>query len=125
MVSVMIETIQSSTKKECDYECRDMNHIEDTLSVIRGKWKILIILSLATGLNRFSEIAKSIPNITLRMLSKELKEMERSLLVKRTVYPDSPIRITYELTPFATTLQPLINEMIKWGETNGNHHKKY
>jgi len=101
-----------------DYSCPEMKYIHDTLYVISGKWKMLIIVSLRNGNRRYREIGKSIPLITFRMLSKELKEMELNKLVSRTVHADMPVRIEYELTPYAKTLWPLLTEMIRWGKTH-------
>ncbi|MEI9909676.1 MAG: helix-turn-helix domain-containing protein [Bacteroidota bacterium] len=98
------------------YSCPEMKYIHDTLYVISGKWKMLIIVSLRNGNKRYREIAKSIPNITFRMLSKELKQMELNKLVSRTVHNDMPVLIEYELTDYAKTLWPLLTEMIHWGK---------
>ncbi len=106
-------------KSDGNYSCPEMKYVHDTLYVISGKWKMLIIVSLRNGNKRYREIAKSIPNITFRMLSKELKEMELNKLVSRTVYDDTPVLIEYELTDYAQTLWPLLSEMIHWGK----HHR--
>lgn len=109
------------TKKSAeDYGCPDMKYIHDTLYVINGKWKMLIIVSLRNGNHRYRDIARSIPGITFRMLSKELKEMELNKLVSRTVYDETPVLIEYRLTAYAKTLWPLLGEMIRWGK---NHRK--
>lgn len=97
------------------YSCPEMKYIHDTLYVISGKWKMLIIVSLRNGNKRYREIGKSIPKITFRMLSKELKEMELNKLVSRTVHSDAPVLIEYELTDYAKTLWPILTEMINWG----------
>lgn len=90
--------------------------LQDTLYVIGGKWRIPIINSLCNGNSRFREIQRSIPDITTRMLSKELKELEMNKVLVRRVYPDeSPVRIEYELTPYCRTFAPIILEMIRWG----------
>ena len=102
------------------YSCPEMKYIHDTLYVINGKWKMLIIVSLRNGNTRYREIAKSIPSITFRMLSKELKEMEQNKLVSRTVYSEPSILIEYKLTDYSKTLWPLLKEMINWGK---NHRK--
>ncbi|MCW8312029.1 helix-turn-helix transcriptional regulator [Sphingobacterium sp. InxBP1] len=71
--------------------------------------------SLCNGNRRFREIERSIPGITTRMLSKELKDMELNKLVKRTVYPDTPVLIEYEPTAYCRTFGNIISEMIIWG----------
>ncbi len=100
------------------YSCPEMKYVHDTLYVISGKWKMMIIVSLRNGNKRYREIAKSLPNITFRMLSKELKEMEMNKLVSRTVHDQTPVLIEYELTDYCRTLWPLLTEMIKWGKNH-------
>ena len=74
--------------------------IQDTLYVIGGKWKIPIILSIYSGNKRFNDIANSIPQITNRVLSKELKHLEENCMIKRTVVDDYPVRIEYTVTDY-------------------------
>lgn len=100
---------------------KEIQALQDTIYVIGGKWRLLIINSICNGNKRFREIERSIPGITTRMLSKELKLMEVNKLITRTVYPDSPVLIEYESTSYCKTFGPIILEMIKWGI---DHRKK-
>lgn len=104
-------------KTECSADTlSDMKYIQDTLFVISGKWKIQILISLHSGNNRYLEIAKSIPKITSRMLSKELKELELNKLILRTVNDKTSVLVEYKLTEYSLTLWPLFQEMIKWAK---------
>ena len=95
--------------------CKQLEALVDTIYVIGGKWKMPIIFAICTGANRrFREIERTV-GITSRMLSLELKEMEMNKLVTRTVYPDTPVRIEYEITDYCKTLIPVIQAMIDWG----------
>lgn len=94
--------------------------LQDTLYVIGGKWRIPIINSICNGNRKFREIERSIPGITRRMLSMELKDMELNKLVKRTVYAGPPVQIEYESTEYCKSFGGIIMEMIKWGR----EHKK-
>ncbi len=98
----------------------ELRALQDTLYFIGGKWRLPIINSICNGNRRFREIERSIPGITTRMLSKELKEMEMSKLVKRTVYADIPVLIEYEPTEHCRSFGKIIQEMISWG----SNHKK-
>jgi DNA-binding HxlR family transcriptional regulator len=89
--------------------------LQDTLYVIGGKWRIPIINSICNGNKRFREIERSIPGITPRMLSRELKDMELNKLVKRTVYEGPPVQVEYESTAYCKSFGGIILEMIKWG----------
>jgi len=111
------EKYNCKSKGDCD---ADMKYIQDTLYVISGKWKMLIIVSLSNDFKRYREIAASIPGITFKMLSKELKEMEQNKLITRTVYDETPVRIEYEMTDYSKTLWPMMLEMINWAK---NHRK--
>ncbi|HVM89059.1 MAG TPA: helix-turn-helix domain-containing protein [Puia sp.] len=95
--------------------------IMDTLDVINGKWKILIIISIKHGNKRFGEIEKSIPKLSSKVLAKELKDLEIHQLVTRTVYDGYPVSIEYATTEYAETLSNLITEMKLWGQ---QHRKK-
>lgn len=89
--------------------------INDTLNVLSGKWKLPIIGSLLFGKKRFKELERCIPNITARMLSKELKELELNGMVKRTVYDTIPVTVEYELTRSGKSLTMVLDTMAVWG----------
>lgn len=90
--------------------------VRDTLELLSGKWKILIILALAAkGPSRFMDLARDIGRITPKMLSKELRDLEVNQLVSRTVLPTIPVTVEYALTDYGATLQPLIATMRDWG----------
>ncbi len=89
--------------------------VRDALDVINGKWKLPIIISLTFGNKRFSEMAREIPAITDRMLSKELRDLEMNELVKRTVYDSVPVVVEYSLTPYGASLKKVIEELRMWG----------
>lgn len=89
--------------------------VNDTLNVLNGKWKLPIIGTLLFGKKRFKEIERCIPNITARMLSKELKDLELNGMVKRTVYDTIPVCIEYELTRSGKTLTLVLDSMAVWG----------
>ncbi len=99
----------------------DVKYLMDTLYVIGGKWKLPIMLVLGEGKTRFRDIQRSIPNITGRMLSKELKELEMNKIVTRNVQDDYPVRIDYEITDYCRSFQPVIDLMIDWGK----RHREY
>ncbi|SEV97587.1 winged helix-turn-helix transcriptional regulator [Chitinophaga arvensicola] len=90
--------------------------LQDAIYVIGGKWKLPIINSICNGNKRFRDIERSIPGITTRMLSKDLKEMEANQLVKRTVLPTSPVTVEYTATDYCRSFGDIILEMIKWGK---------
>jgi len=89
--------------------------IKDALDVLNGKWKLQIIISISFGKKRFKQIQREITGISPKVLSNELKDLEMNELVKRTVYNTSPITVEYEITPYGRTLNPLIEELHKWG----------
>ena len=89
--------------------------VRDALDILSGKWKLPIIIALSFGNRRFSQLAKQIPGITDKMLSKELRELEMNQLVKRTVYDAVPVVVEYSMTPYGKTLEKLIEELQAWG----------
>lgn len=89
--------------------------VRDALEVLSGKWKLPIIISLMFGNKRFSQIAKEVPGITDKMLSKELRELESNDLVKRTVYDSIPVVVEYSLTEYGHSLEIVIKTLRDWG----------
>ena len=99
----------------------ELQALQDTIYVIGGKWKLPIINSICNGNKRFREIERSIPGITTRMLSRELKEMEMNKLIKRTVHSGPPVLVEYESTEYCKSFGKIILAMIQWGK----EHRKY
>lgn len=89
--------------------------VELILLLISNKWKILIIRDLLEGTKRFSELKKSITNISQKVLTSNLREMEENELLTRKVYPEVPPRVEYTLTDIGYSLKPLLDDMDKWG----------
>jgi DNA-binding HxlR family transcriptional regulator len=89
--------------------------VRDTLYVLSGKWKLPIIIALINGPKRFTNLQRSLEEITPKILSKELKELELNEFVTRTVYPTSPVTVEYELTQYSQSLNKIIEEMRDWG----------
>ena len=89
--------------------------VELTLLLISNKWKVLIIRDLLDGTKRFSELKKSINNISQKVLTSNLREMEENELLTRKVYPEVPPRVEYTLTDIGYSLKPLLNNIDKWG----------
>ena len=94
----------------------EVQALQDTIYVLGGKWRLPIINSVCNGNRRFREIERSIPGITTRMLSRELKEMEANQLIKRTVTPSTPVTVEYSPTDYCHSFGDIILEMIKWGK---------
>jgi DNA-binding HxlR family transcriptional regulator len=83
--------------------------------VIGGRWKGVVIYRLLGGKLRFGELRRKLPNCTERMLTVQLRELEEDGLVTRTVYPEVPPRVEYELTPFGKSLEPILFALREWG----------
>ena len=92
-----------------------VNAVKDALYVLNGKWKLPLIIALQDGPKRFNEIQKALAEITPRILSKELKELELNEFVKRKVYSTTPVTVTYELTGYSQTLDKVLEELKNWG----------
>lgn len=90
--------------------------VEAALGLIGGKWKsILLFRLLVDGKKRFNELRRLHPNITQRMLTRQLRELENDKLISRKVYPEVPPKVEYELTSYGRTLEPLLIALEKWG----------
>ncbi|HAH52795.1 MAG TPA: transcriptional regulator [Bifidobacterium sp.] len=89
--------------------------VETTLLMISDKWKVLILRDLLNGTMRFSELRRSIGSISQKVLTANLRQMERDGLVHREVYPEVPPRVEYSLTDTGRTLRTVIDAMKDWG----------
>lgn len=85
------------------------------LKVIKGKCKTTIIVLIKKGRNRFSEMNKTLPTISERMLAKQLDELEKDGIITRKVFAEVPLRVEYYLTAYGESIYPIINDMRKWG----------
>ena len=90
--------------------------VTTTRAIIGGKWKILILYHLCAGTQRFNELRRLLPDITQRMLTLQLRELEDDGIVHREVYPQVPPKVEYSLTAFGKTLIPVIEVMDAWGK---------
>lgn len=109
----------SHIKKEINedtYPCP----VELTVDVIGGKWKGLILYHLISGTKRFNELRRLLPKTTQRMLTLQLRELEKDGIIHREVYPEIPPKVEYSLTNFGETLKPIIFLMRDWGEAYEN-----
>ena len=90
--------------------------METTLTLISDKWKVLILRDLMNGTMRFGELRKSIGQVSQKVLTAQLRQMEGSGLLTRTVYPEVPPRVEYTLTDLGRSLKPILDAMWEWGE---------
>ncbi|MZQ84142.1 MarR family transcriptional regulator [Paenibacillus sp. 5J-6] len=90
--------------------------VEATLDVIGGKWKVVILCHLDKGDKRTSELKRSMPDITQKMLTQQLRELEQDGMVKRTSYEQVPPKVVYSLTPYGWSFKPILDAMCAWGE---------
>lgn len=103
---------ENSRKRASDYGCS----VEAALDVIGGKWKGVILYHLLRGTHRFGELQRFVPNVTRRMLTLSLRELEDEGLVHREVYKQVPPKVEYCLTDYGKTLAPVIKSLRTWGD---------
>lgn len=101
-----------------DYSSDDFEGcpVETTLDIIGGKWKGILLYHLIDGKKRFNEFRRLYPKITQRMLTLQLRELEKDGVIHREVYKQVPPKVEYSLTEFGRTLEPVILHMKDWGE---------
>ena len=90
--------------------------IAATLEYIGGRWKTIILYYLSSGKRRFGEIAARIPTCSRKVLTQQLKELERDGLITRKEYKEMPLRVEYSLTELGESLSSVFNEMSIWGK---------
>ena len=92
---------------------------EYTLKIIGGRWKVTILYHLFLGVKRFSELQRTLTGITQKMLTQQLRELEKDGIVHREIYPQVPPKVEYSLTALGTSLKPVIEAMCDWGLMHG------
>jgi DNA-binding HxlR family transcriptional regulator len=105
----------SGTDPKKSIEC----HVEIAVGVIGGKWKPWILWHLYDGVQRYGELRKRTPGITGKMLTQQLRELERDGIVQRTVYREKVPRVEYSFTAYGETLRPVLKLLCQWGGTHG------
>ena len=92
--------------------------VEATLSLIDGKWKGVVLYHLLDGTLRFNELRRRLPNVTQRMLTNQLRELETDGLIARKVYAQVPPKVEYSLTARGRSLQPVMAALKEWGDAH-------
>jgi DNA-binding HxlR family transcriptional regulator len=93
----------------------DNSAISATLKILSGKWRILILFALCGKTRRFNEIRRLIPDITQRMLTAQLRELEKAKIIERKVYAQIPPKVEYSLSAIGKSLTPVLIHLKKWG----------
>ncbi len=89
--------------------------VATTINLIGNKWKLLIIRDLLGGTKRFGELRKSLTGISQRVLTENLRDLEKDGLLNRKVFAEVPPRVEYSLNQTGLSLQPIIMSMAEWG----------
>ena len=110
----------SRQTNDCHYACA----VEAALDVIGNKWKGVILFHLLDGTKRFNELRKLIPSITQRMMTLQLRQLEKDKVVHRKVYAEVPPKVEYSLTTFGKELKPLLVLLREWGSKVMKRHLK-
>ncbi len=106
---------------ECD---NPVCPVKLTLDMISGKYKILILYRLLSGKKRFNELKRLLTPVTHRTLTLQLRDLEKDGIVKRTIYPEIPPRVEYELTSLGFSMEPIIQALHDWGMNYKMTHMK-
>ncbi len=106
------ESVPRHNKETCK---ASVMAVKDALYVLNGKWKLPLITVLFDGPKRFNELQRELGEITPKILTKELRELEMNQFVERKVLNTRPVTILYELTPYSGSLDKVLNELRTWG----------
>lgn len=89
--------------------------VEESMRLLGGRWRLLLVSYLLEGPKRFNDLRRDMPSISQRMLTLDLRALEEARLIKRTVFPTSPIKVEYELTEDGKRLVPIVQIMKEFG----------
>lgn len=121
---------EKTTTIKVEQEVRRIFHntedcpIRDVLAQIGDKWSVLILFALVDGPDRFNSIKSRVVNISQRMLTQTLRGLEREGYVSRTVYPEVPVKVEYELTELGKNLVKPLYQLVTWAETHHDEIKQ-
>ncbi|KXF76746.1 transcriptional regulator [Paramesorhizobium deserti] len=99
-------------------DCLPGCSVEAAISLIDGKWKCVVLFHLLGGTMRFNEIRRQIPDVTQRMLTNQLRELEEDGLIVRKVYAEVPPKVEYSLSPLGRSIEPILLALKEWGDAN-------
>ena len=92
--------------------------VEEVLSILEGRWKLPILFQLFGGkIRRFSELERAIPAVSQKVLTQQLRQLERDGIVRRVVYAQVPPKVEYALTDWGQALCPVLDALLKWSAT--------
>lgn len=100
------------------FDCSPGCAVEAAIALIDGKWKSVILFHLMTGTLRFGEIRRHIPNVTQRVLTHQLRELEEDGLIDRKVYAQVPPKVEYSLSALGRSMGPILLALKDWGDAN-------
>ena len=92
--------------------------VHDTMKFIGGKWKPIILYYLKEGTKRSAELARYIPQASGKVLTAQLRELERDGIIRRTIFPTVPPKVEYSLTVLGESLRPVLKALADWGQTH-------
>ncbi|OFI47200.1 MarR family transcriptional regulator [Floricoccus tropicus] len=95
--------------------------VEATMDVIGGKWKPIILCNLRHGAMRPSDLMRQIPNISQKMLTQQLRELEQDHMIERKIYNVVPPKVEYSLSEYGLTLSHILDQLCSWGENHVIH----
>lgn len=98
------------------FDCSPGCSVEAAIGLIDGKWKSVILFHLMAGTLRFNEIRRQIPNVTQRMLTNQLRELEEDGLIQRKVYAQVPPKVEYSLSDLGHSMSPVLLALKQWGD---------
>ena len=93
---------------------------ESTLKIIGGRWKLMILRELCSGVSRFGELKRGLEGISEKVLAQHLRELEKDGIIERKIYAEVPPKVEYSLTPSGKTLKPILDAMHEWGLNRSN-----
>jgi DNA-binding HxlR family transcriptional regulator len=106
------------------FTTRPTHEVETALHIVGGKWKVLIVWHLIDGNQRYSALRRLIPDVTEKMLIRQLRELENDGIITRTDYQTMPLHVEYALSETGRTLLPVLGALCQWGKLHIDHEQE-
>ncbi|WP_229744633.1 winged helix-turn-helix transcriptional regulator [Neiella marina] len=118
------KTVSTESTKKRVFHNSDDCPIRNVVAQIGDKWSVLILFALVEGADRFNSLKSRVVGISQRMLTQTLRDLEREGYVNRTVYPEVPVKVEYELTSMGRDIVKPLYQLVSWAETHHGEIKR-
>jgi DNA-binding HxlR family transcriptional regulator len=110
----------TDTRRSARSDLDQIDHVDRTLEVLQGKWKVHLLFCMARGVRRHSKLLECLPGASKKVMTDSLRALERDGVVARRIFPEVPARVEYSLTPLGWTITEPLVALAEWGQAHAD-----